>query len=619
MKTNFRIRNAAGGFALIVLMMMSSLRLLFPLKAAAADEPAQQRQTILTALCGGQSIQQWLDGELTAGAGKGPSEWYVFALALSGEQLDFSQYRAALEAYLDKGGISGATAKQRCALALIAASGTVPARCETLLAESYGKQGIMSRVFGLHLINNGVPSAVSPAQAAGEILAEQCADGGWSVRGDFGDPDVTAMALQAIAPYRMQKSVADAVTRGLEYLSKKQLDHGGFSSFGNENPESAAQVWIALNALQISPLTDARFVKNGHTLYDAVSLFDRGNGQYAHLKDGAANASATMQVFLALTSQQAAESGRRLYLFRDAVPEWGESPQQTTASKPRITEKITTASSAVTRRTEPASTSAREAVTHDSTQTVTEQTDPQTGGTSARTDITQTETDAQQTESRSETTVLQNTTQTEPVTAATVSVPDGNPPADGSFAYRIPLTAALWGVFLVISIILWLKKRRSIKTYLTLAALFALLTAGIWLLNFRTPQQYYQAQSRSGGGRVTMEIRCDVILGMPGSEKFPADGVILPETEFAISEGENALTLLYDAVRANKLQIEVDGVSGDVVETAYVRGIASLYEFDFGELSGWTYKVNGERPAVGCGAFTLHDGDRVVWEYTVNL
>ena len=116
-----------------------------------------------------------------------------------------------------------------------------------------------------------------------------------------------------------------------------------------------------------------------------------------------------------------------------------------------------------------------------------------------------------------------------------------------------------------------------------------------------------------------MEIRCDVILGMPGSEKFPADGVILPETEFAISEGENALTLLYDAVKAEQLQVEVDGVSGDVVETAYVRGIASLYEFDFGDLSGWTYTVNGERPSVGCGSCILHDGDKVAWIYTINL
>ena len=75
----------------------------------------------------------------------------------------------------------------------------------------------------------------------------------------------------------------------------------------------------------------------------------------------------------------------------------------------------------------------------------------------------------------------------------------------------------------------------------------------------------------------------------------------------------------YDAVKTYGLQIEVDGVSGDVVDNAYVRGIASLYEFDFGDLSGWTYTVNGTRPAVGAGACPLENGDVIVWEYTVNL
>ena len=164
-----------------------------------------------------------------------------------------------------------------------------------------------------------------------------------------------------------------------------------------------------------------------------------------------------------------------------------------------------------------------------------------------------------------------------------------------------------------------IRGNRSAKTYLTLLGICGALTAGVWLIRIELPDSYYQPQARGGGGTVTMEIRCDVILGLEGSERFPADGIILPETLFDIDENENALTLLYDAVRAYQLQIEVDGVSGDVVETAYVRGIASLYEFDFGDLSGWTYLVNGERPSVGCGAYTLHDGDQVVWAYTVSL
>ncbi|MGM9626294.1 MAG: DUF4430 domain-containing protein [Eubacteriales bacterium] len=44
-----------------------------------------------------------------------------------------------------------------------------------------------------------------------------------------------------------------------------------------------------------------------------------------------------------------------------------------------------------------------------------------------------------------------------------------------------------------------------------------------------------------------------------------------------------------------------------------------LYEFDFGDLSGWIYKVNGETPSVGCGDYVLSDGDEIAWLYTCDL
>ena len=53
--------------------------------------------------------------------------------------------------------------------------------------------------------------------------------------------------------------------------------------------------------------------------------------------------------------------------------------------------------------------------------------------------------------------------------------------------------------------------------------------------------------------------------------------------------------------------------------TAYIEGIANLYEFDCGELSGWMYRVNGEFPNVGCSLYKLKDGDTVEWVYTCDL
>ena len=52
---------------------------------------------------------------------------------------------------------------------------------------------------------------------------------------------------------------------------------------------------------------------------------------------------------------------------------------------------------------------------------------------------------------------------------------------------------------------------------------------------------------------------------------------------------------------------------------AYIAGINNLYEFDYGELSGWIYSVNGVQADVGCGQYLLSDGDKIKWEYTCNL
>ena len=605
---NNRLRTlAAGCFALI--LILSSVRLLLPVRAA--DAVREAAEEILDAQRGGQSVQAWLDGKLASEAGNGAAEWYVMALHAAGERLDFSGYRRALEQKLDSGGIISATAKQRCALALIAASdGDIPPRCETLLSDSLGKQGLMSQIFGLHLISQGVPCRTGSSEVVQSLLDVQLASGGWTLTGEYGDPDVTAMTLQALAPYRQQKAVGEAVSRALDWLSGKQLADGGFSSYGNENPESASQVWIALAALDCSPLTDPRFVKNGHTLLDAIGQFSRGSGQYAHLPDGAVNQAATMQVFLALTAEQCRQAGRYFYLpdgFRGRT-EPAVTAQTTAHSTVKTASQTVSTAQGGTSGTDSSAARTSETSAADSTVQTISETVSGTSAASAHAEsslpVSTEQTAARQTETE----------------AATEAVSAQQSQQTGSrYPYRIPLTAGIGVLFLGSCAFFLIRGNRSAKTYLTAAFLCGALTAGVWLIRIEKTDSYYQPQVRGGGGTVTMEIRCDAILGLAGSERFPADGVILPETVFDIDENENALTLLYDAVRANSLQVEVDGVSGDLVETAYVRGIASLYEFDFGDLSGWTYLVNGERPPVGCGAFTLHDGDSVVWAYTISL
>ena len=67
-------------------------------------------------------------------------------------------------------------------------------------------------------------------------------------------------------------------------------------------------------------------------------------------------------------------------------------------------------------------------------------------------------------------------------------------------------------------------------------------------------------------------------------------------------------------------EMEVWGVEGEGAGgMVYVSGIGYLYEFDYGDLSGWMYRVNGETPSVGCAEYALSDGDQVEWLYTCDL
>ena len=79
--------------------------------------------------------------------------------------------------------------------------------------------------------------------------------------------------------------------------------------------------------------------------------------------------------------------------------------------------------------------------------------------------------------------------------------------------------------------------------------------------------------------------------------------------------GDSVYDILIEAARKYNIQMENNG-SADMV---YISGINYLYEFDFGDLSGWVYHVNGIAPSVGCGEYVLSDGDTIEWLYTCNL
>lgn len=117
------------------------------------------------------------------------------------------------------------------------------------------------------------------------ILQSQLPDGGWSLGGDTADPDITGMALQALAKYQDRTGVQQAIEKALDCMSERQNENGGFASWGGENSEGCIQMLIALCELEL-PLDDARFVKNGNTILDNVMTYYQQGSGFLHTYSG---------------------------------------------------------------------------------------------------------------------------------------------------------------------------------------------------------------------------------------------------------------------------------------------------------------------------------------------
>lgn len=100
-------------------------------------------------------------------------------------------------------------------------------------------------------------------------------------------------------------------------------------------------------------------------------------------------------------------------------------------------------------------------------------------------------------------------------------------------------------------------------------------------------------------------------------EIIPQNGVILKETVVEFSSGDSVFDVLYRETKNNK--IHLDFVSTPMYNSIYIKGIANLYEFDCGDLSGWFYKVNGENPNYGCSQYKLKANDKIEFYYTCNM
>lgn len=196
------------------------------------------------------------------------------------------------------------------------------------------------------------------------VLAQQNEDGSWSASADtkpVGDVDMTAMALQALAPYHKDsgnETVNTAVERALNWLSGKYRS-------GYDSSESCAQVVIALSALNLDANTDARFTKTveGKTLSVLGNLLQyrvAENGGFKHqFADKAVNEMATEQALCAMAAYaRFTEKANALYDMTDAAcahrfGEW-QVTVAATCTKDGVSRRICSICGAVEEKSVPA-------------------------------------------------------------------------------------------------------------------------------------------------------------------------------------------------------------------------------------------------------------------------
>jgi hypothetical protein len=129
----------------------------------------------------------------------------------------------------------------------------------------------------------------------------------------------------------------------------------------------------------------------------------------------------------------------------------------------------------------------------------------------------------------------------------------------------------------------------------------------------------------NGDGKLTctLEIRCDTLLGNldklaeSKAALVPENGTLLSSKEVEFTGGSTVFDVFRQTLRNEKIHFEY--VDATAYSTAYVEGIGNLYEFDCGSRSGWVFSVNGVHQGIGCSAYTLADGDVIVFNYTCDL
>lgn len=254
-------------------------------------------------------------------------EWLILGLARAGalQEEDKAAYVQTVTDYVRQNGSNRLNARKstdnaRVIIALAALGESAKAiagydltapLCDFDYAAKQGVNGVIWTLLALDtyqyaVSDEGQKTVATRERLLKEILDRQFADGGWGFSGDVSDPDMTGMALQALAPYRFYSAdIQAAVDRALERLVSLQQK----GSYDHLSPESCAQLIVALTALEIDPQTDSRFASADGSALDSMLRY-AVDGGFSHVFGAEYNQMATEQAFYAMTALRRMQSGQ---------------------------------------------------------------------------------------------------------------------------------------------------------------------------------------------------------------------------------------------------------------------------------------------------------------------
>ena len=409
------------------------------------------------------------------------------------------------------------------------------------------------------------------------LLDAQISDGSWGIDADFpgSNVDMTAMVVQALAPYcSTNANVKDAVDKAVKWLSAEYQKTGDYDS-----SESAAQVIVALSALNIDAKIDSRFQHNGiSVLSNFLSYADPNSKGFLHDKqpNSTVNQMASEQAAYTLVAYDRYVNGsKRLYDMSDVTKRENADAQAVIDMINQIgyvDESSYNAIAEARNAYNKLSAADKEKVTNYNTLTAAE--------TSYKAILKQKQTD-----------------QYKALKAHYDDLLNDKTKKYGTAAKK-KLASILQ------------QAQTDMNAAESCERVTAIYEKAITDLDAVKPGDIEVTFRLIGALEATQDV------DLTTDSYLPEYVTWVPTTTYALAENATVYDLFTEAM--SDAGLRYIGAESNYVSTIYAPsclGGYALSEFTNGKKSGWMYTVNGTHPNQGLKNWTLKDGDVVIWHY----